>query len=93
MLPATRNNMAFNGVPPRLTFSKSLVESTLSREMVDFILGELNLTKAIDQIENGRYGIDEILFSTLNSHDAINAPGGFTQKCSKRGTDVYHVTR
>lgn len=63
-----------------LRHTKSLNLIALSRRAVEFSLRELNLEPFIDQLETSRYGMDEVLFSTLNSN-LPNFPGGFTTQC------------
>jgi hypothetical protein len=47
----------------QLTLAKGLVQTTLSREAVDFVLKNLDLDKTIGQLDQpGRYGIDEWAF-------------------------------
>ncbi|KAH7730137.1 core-2/I-Branching enzyme family protein [Aphelenchoides avenae] len=89
----TRNRIAHNGLPPKMDFAKSLVESCVSRAMIEFMVNDLDLTGILKQIETSRYGIDEIVLPTLNSNDAVSAPGGFTQECLRRRKDVPYVSR
>lgn len=89
----TRNRVGHGGLPAKIDFAKSLVESCVSRAMIEFMVHALNLTGILRQIETNRYGIDEIILPTLNSNDAINAPGGFTQDCLRRHKDVPYVSR
>ncbi|KAH7701592.1 Protein H41C03.3 [Aphelenchoides avenae] len=78
----TRNRLPFNGSPPKLAFAKSIVETSVTRAMIDFIVNELNLTRLMHQIETSRYGIDEVIMGTLHTSDAVGAPGGFTHALS-----------
>jgi len=63
-----------------LYHTKSLNLVALSRPAVEFISNQLNLTVLIDQLEKGKYGMDEAFFSTLNSN-LPDLPGGFTTQC------------
>jgi hypothetical protein len=76
-----------------MNWAKGYVECSLSREMVDFMLLELNLTKFMYQLEANPFGIDEIMVPTLQVTDALNVPGGFTHACLDKGIDVAHITR
>lgn len=53
--------------------------------MVDYMLNEMDITRLIDQVDTGGYGIDEIFMGSLNANDAIGVPGGFTMHCVDRG--------
>jgi hypothetical protein len=62
--------------------------------MVDFILSQLNLELYIQQIDRIGYAGDELFLSSLNSNDAIEAPGGFTTYCYDRyGVESQQMTR
>lgn len=61
--------------------------------MAEFMVDELDLTKFLAQLENGRYGIDEQLLATLQADDQIGAPGGFTLKCADEGHRTDCATR
>ncbi|KAH7707245.1 core-2/I-Branching enzyme family protein [Aphelenchoides avenae] len=89
----TRNRHPFNGFPPKLAFAKSIVETSVTREMIDFVVNKLNLTQLMQQIETNRYGIDEVMMGTLHTSDAVGAPGGFTHACLDRKQNVPHITR
>uniref|UniRef100_A0A7E4W0X2 Uncharacterized protein n=1 Tax=Panagrellus redivivus TaxID=6233 RepID=A0A7E4W0X2_PANRE len=56
-------------------------ECSLSRAAVEYIFDELNVDKLVYQLNIGGYGIDEFLFPTLQSDDAIGLPGGITRRC------------
>ena len=90
---ATRNTMTYHGFEPKLLFSKNLVESSLSKAMVDFIFDELNLTITIHHFNKQGYGIDEYFWSSLQSTDAIGIPGGFTHKCLDEGVKSVSMAR
>lgn len=49
--------------------------------MIDFMLTELDMTQLMKNIEWRAYGIDEVLMGSLNSADAVDMPGGFTNFC------------
>lgn len=77
----------------RLRHTKSFTLISLTRAAVEFIASQLNLTTLIDQLERGKYGMDEALFSTLNSN-LPDFPGGFTTRClESRGKSVAGVGR
>lgn len=65
----------------------------MAREMVEYIINELDLTIIIKQLEMKDYGIDEILFSTLESDENIGVPNGFTNACLDKGIEIDYVTR
>uniref|UniRef100_A0A914HFT1 Uncharacterized protein n=1 Tax=Globodera rostochiensis TaxID=31243 RepID=A0A914HFT1_GLORO len=67
----------------RLHHTKSLNLIALSRSAVEFTLGTLRLDKMIAQLELSAYGMDEVLFSTLNSN-LPDFPGGFSPICLPR---------
>ncbi|KAI3420135.1 hypothetical protein GPALN_003459 [Globodera pallida] len=67
----------------RLHHTKSFNLIALSRTAVQFTLGTLNLDKMIAQLELSAYGMDEVLFSTLNSN-LPDFPGGFSPICLPR---------
>lgn len=96
---ATRNQQSLNGYPPVLRFTKSTTHVAVSREMVDFILYELDLTLLMKRIEqsakivDGRHMFkDELLMGSLNAEDAIGAPGGFTHHCLDKGVETPGLT-
>lgn len=64
-----------------ITPVRSSVQTAFSREAVDYILTKLNVTKLIQIIEEGVYGVDEIFSATLNANEIIGLPGGFTTQC------------
>ncbi|KAI6170637.1 N-acetyllactosaminide beta-1,6-N-acetylglucosaminyl-transferase, isoform C [Aphelenchoides bicaudatus] len=90
----SRNRLPHNGFPPTIQFSASLVQVSVSRAMIDFIMNELDLSQMMKQMEWGAYGIDEIIMGTLNSADAIDVPGGYSHYCTNRyNKSVYATTR
>ncbi|KAI1726057.1 core-2/I-Branching enzyme domain-containing protein [Ditylenchus destructor] len=82
------------GHPERIRFAKGYLESSLSREFVDFIVRDLDLTRFIGQLDQKekRY-IDEIFLQSLVSTDALRPPGGFTHRCLDKGIHTPYVTR
>uniref|UniRef100_A0A1I8C0F1 Core-2/I-Branching enzyme n=1 Tax=Meloidogyne hapla TaxID=6305 RepID=A0A1I8C0F1_MELHA len=70
-----------------LYHTKSLNLITLTRAAVNFVLKELNVYPFIDQLEKSRYGMDEVLYSTLNSN-LPDFPGGFTTECLKNQNKI-----
>ncbi|KAI1715109.1 core-2/I-Branching enzyme domain-containing protein [Ditylenchus destructor] len=82
-----------SGHPQQLQFSKSLVEISLSRPTVDFIVHELDLTIMIEQFDTTSYGVDEFAFPTLLTTEAIDIPGGYTHALLDKGIETLHVTR
>jgi len=91
---ASRNRLPVNGSPPRIsTFGWGLFESSLSRPFADFLVHELDLTEFNRRMELTTYGADEQSLSTLNIAEALQAPGGYTSECVKRGKGAGMVTR
>lgn len=89
----TRNRLPHNGHKPVLHLAKSLVQVSVSRPMVEFMLHELDLTGVIKNFDWNKYGIDELLFGSLNSADAVDAPGGFTSYCLDHKASDGSLTR
>lgn len=85
--------MSVNGFPPKLHFAKGYVESSLSKAMVDFMVNDLNLTETLIRLNNNSFGIDEILISTLQATEALNAPGSFMHRCIEEAGGNSHFTR
>uniref|UniRef100_A0AC34GYC6 Nucleotide-diphospho-sugar transferase domain-containing protein n=1 Tax=Panagrolaimus sp. ES5 TaxID=591445 RepID=A0AC34GYC6_9BILA len=76
-----------------LNLTKSLVQVSISREAVDFVLDELNVFKFIEKIEEKKFGVDELFWGTLNADEALQLPGGYTQNCIVNDTKVFMATR
>jgi hypothetical protein len=76
-----------------MRFAKSLVQVSVSRAMVDFMLNDLDLTGLMQNIEIKTYGIDELLMGSLNAADAVDAPGGFTEYCLDHHSEETSLTR
>lgn len=83
----------------KLRFAKSTVHVSASREMIDFILNKLDLTRLMKQVEasgpvvNGhKMNKDEFLIGSLNTEDAIEVPGGFTHSCLDKGVENWGLT-
>ncbi|VDK48353.1 unnamed protein product [Anisakis simplex] len=64
-----------------LEITKGSSTCSLSRAFVDFIVNDLNLKTFIRLFNRMHYGVDEMLFATLQSSDELDAPGGYTTKC------------
>ncbi|VDK87524.1 unnamed protein product [Litomosoides sigmodontis] len=65
----------------KLRIAKGSTSASLSYDFVKFVVDELNLTILLDKFDNLSYGVDEMLFPSLNSEDSLGAPGGFTRQC------------
>ncbi|KAI6208585.1 hypothetical protein M3Y96_00130700 [Aphelenchoides besseyi] len=89
----SRNTRSHNYYPPIVQFAKSLAQVSVSRAAIDFMLNDMNLNRLLSAIEWNTYGTDELLMGTLNSHDAVDLPGGFTLQCLKRGFQTGSFTR
>uniref|UniRef100_A0A914LQY1 Reverse transcriptase domain-containing protein n=1 Tax=Meloidogyne incognita TaxID=6306 RepID=A0A914LQY1_MELIC len=71
-----------------LKISKGLVQASLARPFVDFIVQKLDLTQLHHHINNcGEYACDELFFQTLVATDVLKAPSSFTHKCIDK--DIY----
>uniref|UniRef100_A0A1I8EU89 Core-2/I-Branching enzyme family protein n=1 Tax=Wuchereria bancrofti TaxID=6293 RepID=A0A1I8EU89_WUCBA len=75
----------------KLRIAKGSTSASLSYAFVEFVVDKLNLTILLDKFDRLSYGVDEMLFPSLNSEDSLGAPGGFTRQC----IDVYNnmITR
>ncbi|KAI6209094.1 Beta-1,3-galactosyl-O-glycosyl-glycoprotein beta-1,6-N-acetylglucosaminyltransferase 3 [Aphelenchoides besseyi] len=86
----TRNRVSHNGYAPILPITSSQDFVSVSRAMIDFMLQELDLRVFIKNLEQkNRYGVDEQFMASLNSADAIDAPGGYTRFCYDK--KLYHT--
>uniref|UniRef100_A0AC34Q2C1 Uncharacterized protein n=1 Tax=Panagrolaimus sp. JU765 TaxID=591449 RepID=A0AC34Q2C1_9BILA len=79
--------------PLALIPTSSLVQVSVSRAAVDYMLDELDLTTYIQTIERGFYGFDELFMATLNANPELGLPGGFTNDCIKKGVLSRTITR
>jgi hypothetical protein len=59
----------------QLPLAKGYLESTLSRQFVDFLVHKLDLTRLLAQIDGGRCFVDEHFLQMLLTSDELNAPG------------------
>uniref|UniRef100_A0A0M3K141 RNA-dependent RNA polymerase n=1 Tax=Anisakis simplex TaxID=6269 RepID=A0A0M3K141_ANISI len=64
-----------------LNIGKGSTAAALSRPFVEFIVDKLNLTTLLQRFDTIQYGGDEYVIPSLNSEDALDAPGGYTMKC------------
>lgn len=89
-----RNRQTVNGAKPELLFTRSMVQTTMSRAAIDFIFRNLNLETTIHQLNSYPWTtVDEFLMSMLNSNDNIQLPGGFTRKCGDKTGTIIGMTR
>jgi hypothetical protein len=67
----------------------------ITREAVDFITQELNLSRTLVQIDDPlRYGVDEYLFPSLQAAGSLlGMPGGYTDEGLRRGISAPYITR
>uniref|UniRef100_A0A7E4VH78 Ubiquitinyl hydrolase 1 n=1 Tax=Panagrellus redivivus TaxID=6233 RepID=A0A7E4VH78_PANRE len=86
----TQNELAR---PSRLTILKSLVQVSVSREAIDYIVDVLNTSTLIENLEKVSYGMDENFFATLNGNEGIDLPGGFSTLCLDNGVHTQSITR
>uniref|UniRef100_A0A7E4VKH2 Glycosyltransferase family 92 protein n=1 Tax=Panagrellus redivivus TaxID=6233 RepID=A0A7E4VKH2_PANRE len=77
----------------RIHPTKSFVQSIISRQAVDYIQTELDLTKFIKRLESNPYGFDEGFFGTLNNNPTLNLPGGYTHECLEKNIEYEALTR
>ncbi|KAL3072107.1 hypothetical protein niasHS_016282 [Heterodera schachtii] len=77
----------------KIVMTKGNVAATLSRQMVEYVLNELDLTEMLRRLNQVEFGRDEYLFPTLNSVDFIGAPGGASQICIEKRQQVEQFTR
>ncbi|KAI6198863.1 Beta-1,3-galactosyl-O-glycosyl-glycoprotein beta-1,6-N-acetylglucosaminyltransferase 3 [Aphelenchoides besseyi] len=85
----TRNRVSHNGHKPVLPLTKSWDFISISRDMIDFMLEELDLRGVMKNFEWKTFGVDEQFMGSLNSADAIDAPGGYTRHCYEKG--IFHA--
>ncbi|KAI6185759.1 Beta-1,3-galactosyl-O-glycosyl-glycoprotein beta-1,6-N-acetylglucosaminyltransferase 3 [Aphelenchoides besseyi] len=86
----TRNRISHNGHKPVLPLTKSWDFVSVSRAMIDFMLEELDLRRFMRNLDQGHLlDVDEQFMGSLNSADAIDAPGGYTRHCYEKG--VFHA--
>ncbi|CAD5223446.1 unnamed protein product [Bursaphelenchus okinawaensis] len=77
----------------RMTFAKGANGASLSREAIDYIFTELNITKLVSMIDDGKsFAVDEVLIPSLISNEDLGIPGHFTQKCHGK-SDSQTLTR
>lgn len=75
-----------------LFHTKSLNLISLSRAAASFVCNELNLETYISRLEESKYGMDEVFFSSLNSN-LPDFPGGFTYKCLLKKKITQNIGR
>uniref|UniRef100_A0AC34RFE1 Uncharacterized protein n=1 Tax=Panagrolaimus sp. JU765 TaxID=591449 RepID=A0AC34RFE1_9BILA len=73
--------------------TSSLVQVSLTKASVDYILSELDLTIYIKTLEKASYGMDELFMATLNDNPELGLPGGFTTACYEKGVISRTITR
>ncbi|VDK55351.1 unnamed protein product, partial [Anisakis simplex] len=74
-----------------LNIGKGSTGAALSRSFVEFVVDKLNLTTLLQRFDTVGLGCDEMLLPSLNSEDALDAPGGYTRKCLH--ANVSFITR
>ncbi|CAJ0607509.1 unnamed protein product [Cylicocyclus nassatus] len=80
-----------NGV---LKFAKGTAQVSLSRAAVEWMISTVNLSTIMHLFNNKKvYGIDEILYSSLQVSDGLGMPGHFTSACLEKGFWSPAVTR
>ncbi|KAI6192591.1 hypothetical protein M3Y96_01252200 [Aphelenchoides besseyi] len=89
----SRNRLFHNGHEPKMQFAKSMVQVSLSRAMINFMLNEINFENILKNFEWNAFATDELVMASLNSADSIDPPGGFTTFCSKYKISYWTMTR
>ncbi|KHJ95023.1 Core-2/I-Branching enzyme [Oesophagostomum dentatum] len=75
----------------QLHFAKGVVQASLSRAAVDWLVNKVNLTTVFHLIEHKPY-FDEVLLPSLQISDELGMPGRFSYKCHKKGY-AFAITR
>ena len=73
-------------------------QESYSRAFIDFLLNDLNTTEFLQRVKHAKmpteyFPNDAVILSTLNSADAVDAPGGFTQQCMRKGHNLGAITK
>ncbi|VDO69304.1 unnamed protein product [Heligmosomoides polygyrus] len=76
-----------------LRFAKGATQASLSRAAVEWLVGTVNLTTLLDQINAMPFGVDEVLMQSLQVSDELDMPGRFTFECLKQGKNTDFITR
>ncbi|RCN27604.1 Core-2/I-Branching enzyme [Ancylostoma caninum] len=76
-----------------ITIARGAVQASLSRAAVYWMVNTVDLTVLIDQLNEGGYGIDEILVASLQVSEIFDMPGRFTAECMKGKHDIGFITR
>ncbi|ETN83062.1 hypothetical protein NECAME_01861 [Necator americanus] len=68
-----------------LRFAKGVVQASLSRAAVDWMVNRVNLTTLIENINQEPFS-DELLIQSLQITDEFDMPGRFSYECSQTGS-------
>ena len=78
----------------KLQFAQGDLQSTWSREAMDFILNEINVVHVSERFKSKtNHRMDRILLSSLQTSADVNLPGGFTRACLDRNIQTASITR
>uniref|UniRef100_A0A915D7Y7 Uncharacterized protein n=1 Tax=Ditylenchus dipsaci TaxID=166011 RepID=A0A915D7Y7_9BILA len=92
LFPNETRSLDAQGRPLRLRFAKGYLESSLSREFVDFMVYKINVQKMLVKLDKGKEYVDEIFLQTIAATDELEAPGGFTHGCIDRRVHAPYLT-
>uniref|UniRef100_A0A914PTI2 Uncharacterized protein n=1 Tax=Panagrolaimus davidi TaxID=227884 RepID=A0A914PTI2_9BILA len=71
-----------NGTLQTLQFAKGMAQASLSKEAVDYIFDNIDLTIALSQFNDPKhFANDENLIPTLLATDVLGIPGSFFHRC------------
>ncbi|KAL3084981.1 hypothetical protein niasHS_010050 [Heterodera schachtii] len=74
-------NETKNKANKKLKKNKGQFEMSLSREFVEWLLNDLEVSIMLDKLNSFDYASDEYFIQTLAANEFMGAPGGFTGKC------------
>uniref|UniRef100_A0AC35TPU4 Uncharacterized protein n=1 Tax=Rhabditophanes sp. KR3021 TaxID=114890 RepID=A0AC35TPU4_9BILA len=64
-----------------ILFQKGYSVATLSRPAADYILNTLDITSFLNQVDDGHFGNDEMIWPTLFGDEFLNIPGHIDKPC------------
>uniref|UniRef100_A0A7E4W6G7 Core-2/I-Branching enzyme n=1 Tax=Panagrellus redivivus TaxID=6233 RepID=A0A7E4W6G7_PANRE len=72
--------------------TKAAMQASVSREAVEYILNELDLSTFLETLSEIYYASDEYLWATLSCNDNFELPGGFTRECFPHGNSFTRTS-
>ncbi|KAK6011488.1 Core-2/I-Branching enzyme, partial [Ostertagia ostertagi] len=66
-----------------LKIMQGLAQASISRDAVNWMVNTIDLTNLMDQFNNDRYAIDELLLASLKATFELGMPGRFATSCLK----------